>query len=101
LARILIWVRPGASSDGVAWDPWRQRWVVSCRAAPVRGAANRAVLSLVEGWLGGTPVRVRWTRAGASRGKVMEVDGLDQAEVDRRLRARAGNDPRAEHVNSD
>lgn len=90
MTRILIWVRPASSEDSLAWDPWRRRWVVACRAPPARGAANDAVAALVAGWLHVPPRSVHWERAGSSRAKVLEVDDLPEAEVERRLRAAAG-----------
>lgn len=89
MARILLWVKPGSSADGLAWDGWRRRWVVSCRAPPAQGAANRAVADLVAGWLGVPAGAVRWARAGTSRAKVLLAEGITDLEAERRLRARA------------
>jgi len=85
VARISIWVRAGAARDSLAWDPWRRRWVVSCRTPPVQGAANRRVLALVQHWLGVSPGSIRWARSGTSPAKVLEVDQLTDDEVERRL----------------
>ena len=87
-ARLRIWVRPGSASDRLAWDPWRRCWIVACRAPARGGAANRAVAELLGEWLGEPRPSVRWEKVGASRAKVLVVDGLDDAEVDRRLRSR-------------
>ncbi|HTT26246.1 MAG TPA: DUF167 domain-containing protein [Thermoplasmata archaeon] len=85
-ARLAIWVRPGSRRDALAWDAWRQRWVVYCRAPPVGGQANRSVPGLVAGWLGVTTGAVRWARAGSARAKELSIDGLSDGEVIARLR---------------
>ena len=88
MAQIALWVKPGSSSDRIDWDPWRHRWVVSCREPPSGGAANRAVAILVADWLGLPHTAIRWTRAGTSRAKVLSIVGLTEAEVENRLRSR-------------
>ncbi len=87
MARLLLWVRPGGRSDALDWDRWRGRWVVTCRAPPSEGAANRAVAELLAGWLGVPRDAVRWERAGSSRAKVLVIDGMTEAEAERRLRS--------------
>ncbi|NNN16807.1 MAG: DUF167 domain-containing protein [Thermoplasmata archaeon] len=89
MARISLWVKPAAAADALAWDPWRDCWVVSCRAAPTRGEANRSVAILIAEWLGVPRSTVRWVRAGSSRAKALEVEGLTEVEAVRRLRAHA------------
>lgn len=83
--RVAIWARPNSSTDRLAWDPWRKRWVVSCRAAPIHGEANDSIALLVTGWLGLPRDVVRWVRAGSSATKLLEVDGLTDSEISRRL----------------
>ena len=89
MTRVSVWVKPGSSADSIGWDPWRHRWVVSCRALPTGGHANRAVASLVANWLGLSPGAVHWTRAGSSPAKELTVEGLTDEEVTRRLSSRA------------
>lgn len=89
MAQILLWVKAGSSTDALAWDPWRKRWVVSCRAPPTEGKANRAVAVMMADWLGLPRSSVRWTQAGSSRSKVLSADEITDAEADRRLRSRA------------
>jgi uncharacterized protein YggU (UPF0235/DUF167 family) len=89
MARIQLWVRPGSVRDGLLWDPWRERWVVSCRAPATGGKANREVASLVAGWLDLPSGAVHWERAGSSRAKVLVAEGIHDADADRRLRAHA------------
>jgi uncharacterized protein YggU (UPF0235/DUF167 family) len=87
VTRLEVWAKPGSAQDAVSWDPWRRRWVVSCRAAPVGGEANRAILASLARWLSIPESSLRWVRSGTSRAKLVEVDGLDSAEVTRRLDA--------------
>ncbi|MGP8072272.1 MAG: DUF167 domain-containing protein [Thermoplasmata archaeon] len=87
MTRIPVWVKAGSPSDSLGWDAWRQRWVVACREPPVSGRANRAVAGLVAGWLAVPPSSVRWEQAGTSRAKLLVVEGLEDREVEARLRA--------------
>ncbi|MGP8110071.1 MAG: DUF167 domain-containing protein [Thermoplasmata archaeon] len=89
LAHISVCVRAGSTADTVAWDEWRKRWVVSCRAPAVGGQANRAVAALVADWLGLPHSSVHWIRAGTSRAKLLGADGIHDAEAANRLRAHA------------
>jgi uncharacterized protein (TIGR00251 family) len=55
-------------------------------AAPAHeGRANRALCRLLADRLGVAPSRVAIARGGRSRDKVVEVEGVDQATVDRVL----------------
>lgn len=87
MVRIPVWVKPGSSEDSLAWDAWRERWVVACRAPPVGGKANRAVAVLIAGWLEVPVSSVRWVRAGSSPAKALWADGVTDAEVGLRLRS--------------
>ncbi|MGA8663586.1 MAG: DUF167 domain-containing protein [Thermoplasmata archaeon] len=86
LTQIPIWVRPGGPTDSLSWEPWRKRWVVACREPPTHGRANRAVAGLMADWLGVPPTSIHWEQVGASRSKLLVVEGLSDAEVERRLR---------------
>jgi uncharacterized protein YggU (UPF0235/DUF167 family) len=88
MAQLSLWIRPGSSADAIGWDPWRKRWLVSCRAPPTGGRANRAVAILVADWLELPHAAVRWTKAGSSRGKVLSAAGITNDEAARRLRSR-------------
>ena len=88
MAQIPLWVKAGSSADALAWDPWRRRWVVSCRAPPTGGKANRAMATLMADWLGLPISSIGWVQAGSSRSKVLSADGITDAEAERRLRAR-------------
>jgi uncharacterized protein YggU (UPF0235/DUF167 family) len=87
VARIAVWVKPGAKVNHIEWDPWRRRWALSCRAPPAGGEANRAVIDLVADWLGVAQGSVRLEKAGSSRAKVVNVDGMTDDEARDRLHA--------------
>lgn len=92
-ARIDLYVHPASSTERVAWDEWRERWEVWCRAPAVGGRANARVLELVATWLRVPPATVRFTRAGAGRRKQVEILGLGPKETALRLRRAAGTPP--------
>lgn len=78
---------------------------MTSRAAPTDGEANRSVTGWMADWLGVPPTTVRWERAGTSRAKVVEVDGLTVREVAARLPHSSGeagseNRPSKAHVPS-
>jgi uncharacterized protein YggU (UPF0235/DUF167 family) len=62
-------------------------------APPVGGAANRAIRALLADQLQVPPDSVQFLRAGTSPSKTVEVLGLDDEEVRRRLSG-AGATPR-------
>ena len=77
-------VQPGASrnrisvaGDGVV--------LLSVTAPPHDGRANAAVVALLATRLGVAKSRLRIVRGHASRHKVVEVEGIAGAELERRL----------------
>jgi uncharacterized protein (TIGR00251 family) len=91
VARIELTVSPGAARSelvGRHGDGWRAR----VAAPPERGRANRALVELLADVLGIPRERISVVAGRASRRKVVEVDGLEPAEIERRLEAapRAG-----------
>lgn len=84
VARIRVRVIPRAGRDAVAGGP---AGVLRVRVAapPVAGAANAALVRLLA-WVLGVPRNaVRIVHGAAGRDKIVEVDGLDEVEVWRRL----------------
>lgn len=84
-------VSPGAARSelvGRHGDGWRAR----VAAPPERGRANRALVELLAEALDVPRDTVTVVAGKTVRRKVVEVDGLDAAEIDRRLEAarRAG-----------
>lgn len=84
MARITVTVSPGASRTelvGRHGDGWKAR----IAAPPERGRANAALVTLLAAALAVPPDQVRVVAGQASRRKVVEIEGLDHAEVARRL----------------
>lgn len=84
-AQIDLRVRANHRFDGIVRDDWRECWTVYCRAPPVAGRANRAVLGLVAGWLGVPLERVCWEHSGRASRKRLTVEGLSEEECRARL----------------
>jgi uncharacterized protein (TIGR00251 family) len=79
-------VSPGARSDAIAG------WLgdvlkVRVTAPPERGKANEAVCRLLAAQLGLPASAVSVSRGTTSRDKLVQVDGLDEDEIRRRLGA--------------
>jgi uncharacterized protein (TIGR00251 family) len=91
MARVAITVSPGASRTelvGRHGDGWRAR----VAAPPERGRANRALVELVAEVAGVPRDRVTVVAGASGRRKVVEVDGLEAGELDRRLARGAGQE---------
>ena len=88
--KIEVWARPGSHQQGIEWDEWRKRWVVSCRVPPTEGRANEAILRLVAERLGIPRKSVRYVTGGRTRAKLIEVVGLSDSEIATRLAQRTG-----------
>ena len=86
-ARLAVRVHPGARRAGLAgWmDDGALKLAVA--APPEGGRANEAVVELLADTLGVARRQVRVTRGGSARAKTVEIDGLDEAEVRRRVDA--------------
>lgn len=87
--RLAVKVSAKASEDAV------QGWVgeslkVRVRAAPERGKANAAVVEILARSLDVTPSSIRIVAGPTSARKVIEVDGLSEAEARRRLGGEPG-----------
>ena len=61
---------------------------VHVMAPPLDGAANRAVIALLAGWLGVPRRSVAVVRGLSSRDKLVEIASDDPAELARRIAAR-------------
>ena len=86
LSRLEITVSPGATKTelvGRHGTGWRAR----VAATPERGRANRALVELLADALGVGRERIAVVAGQTSRRKQVEVEGLDAAELDRRLEA--------------
>lgn len=91
-ARIAVRVQPRAARqelaglrDGVL--------VVRVTAPAVDGRANKALCRLLADHLDVAPSRLTLVRGERSREKLIDVDGLDQAEAEARLGLTPGGPP--------
>lgn len=84
VARIALRVVPRASRDVVV-GMRMGTLLVRVTAAPVDGAANEAVTRVLSKRLGVATRAVRIVGGQTSKSKVVEVEGLDVAEVWRRV----------------
>jgi len=84
-ARIRVRVHPGARRSRIAG--WRAdgALAVDVTAAPEGGRANEAVVRLLSEALGVGRAAVRVAGGGASRSKWIEVDGVAEADIARRI----------------
>jgi len=81
---VRVRVIPSAREDAVMG--WQENVLrVRVRAKPERGKANDAVCRLVAETLGLPASRVTVARGLGSREKVLEVEGVEEQEVRRRL----------------
>jgi uncharacterized protein (TIGR00251 family) len=91
MARLAVKLTPGASADRIdGWDvdaDGRPVLKVRVRARPVEGEANEALIRLLAKRLGVPRSSVSLARGGQSRQKMIEVAGLDEAELHARITA--------------
>ena len=82
--RVTIWVRPGSAHPGVGGQ---RAGALVVRVSPraVDGKATAAALAAVAAAFGVRPHAVTLVAGAASRTKVVEVAGADQATLDRLL----------------
>lgn len=89
MARLPVRLQPGAAREGIdGWDvdaDGRPVLKVRVRARPVEGEANAALIALIARALDVPRRAVGLARGGQSRLKMLEIDGLDEAEVRARL----------------
>jgi len=84
VARIVLRVVPRASRDVVVGIRMGAL-LVRVTAAPVDGAANEAITRVLAKRLGIATRAVRIVRGQTSKSKVVEIEGLEVAEVWRRV----------------
>ena len=77
-------VSPGARDDAISgWQGDVLR--IRVRAAPEAGKANEAVCRLLAHALGLPPSALAVVRGASSREKLVQIDGLDDEDVRRRI----------------
>jgi uncharacterized protein len=82
--RLRLRVAPGAAKAAVV-GRHGDAWKVRVAAAPERGKANEAVLELLAETLAVPRANVTLVSGGTSRDKIVELAGLEPAEIERRL----------------
>lgn len=87
MARLSLRVRPGAKRGRLIGRMADGTLKVAVTAAPEAGRANAAVTRLIAATLKVDAGTVTVARGVASRSKVIEIAGLDDAEVQRRIEA--------------
>lgn len=85
--KLAIRVQPGARKVGVVGRLASGEWKLAVSAPPEDGRANDAVTRLVAETLGVRVAQVTIARGHSARAKVIEVAGVEPAEVERRLAA--------------
>ena len=84
MARISVTVSPGARRSALVGrhgEGWRAR----VAAVPEHGRANEALCKLLAAALSVPPGSVRVVAGHGARAKIVEIDGLEPAEIERRL----------------
>ncbi|MGH7563406.1 MAG: DUF167 domain-containing protein [Gemmatimonadota bacterium] len=82
--KLAVKVAPGSSANGI------QGWLgetlkVRVTAAPERGKANAATLKVLARALGVRPRSLRIVDGATSQRKIVQVEGLTEAEIHHRL----------------
>lgn len=83
-SRLYLRVAPGGHRSAVV-GRYGDRWKLRVAAAPERGRANEQVLVVIAEALDISRAAVRLVAGAASRDKIIEVDGIDHDEAERRL----------------
>jgi hypothetical protein len=83
-AEISVWVNPNAArsevvsvADGV--------WQVKVSSPPVKGKANKELIAFLSRLLGVSKSRIAIVKGHTTRNKIIEVDGLSQEDIRKRL----------------
>ena len=84
MALIAVWVKPGASRSEIIGfkDGY---WLVRLSAPPVDGKANTALLEILSRRLKVPRSSLEIVRGRRGRYKQVAVDGLAEADINRRL----------------
>ena len=86
MARFTVKVHPRAKRSGFA-GRFGDAYKLDLAAPPVDGKANEECVRYVAEWAGVARKDVRIVTGATSRQKVVEIAGMGQAELDRRLGA--------------
>jgi uncharacterized protein YggU (UPF0235/DUF167 family) len=83
--RLRLRVVPGATRQPGVVGRYGDAWKIRVAAPSERGAANEAVIRLLAGTLRVPPGAVRLVAGHGSRDKIVEVAGIDPADIEARL----------------
>jgi len=86
MARLTVKVHPRARRSAFA-GRLGDAWKLDLAAPPVDGKANEECVRYLAGWAGVPRSRVRIVTGATSRRKVVEIEGMAQAEAEARLSA--------------
>jgi len=84
MARVAVKVHPRAKRSAIA-GRFGEAWKLDLAAPPVDGKANEECVRFLAELAGVPKARVRIVTGAASRMKVVEVEGVAQAELERLL----------------
>jgi uncharacterized protein (TIGR00251 family) len=84
MARIAVKVHPRARRTAVA-GRFGDAWKLDLAAPPVDGKANEECIRFLAGLAGVPQACVRIVTGAGARVKLVEVEGIKQAELERRL----------------
>jgi uncharacterized protein (TIGR00251 family) len=86
MAQLHVKVVPGSSRDRIA-GRLGDALKLQVSAAPERGKANEAVIDLIAATLGLPRNAVQIVRGQSQPRKLLQINGIEQSELDRRLSA--------------
>lgn len=86
-ARLAVRLQPKARRARVKGRMADGTLQLAVTAPPEDGRANRALIALVGELLHVKPGQIRLARGASSQSKVLEIEGLSQEEMERRVRA--------------
>lgn len=92
--RLRLRVAPGAKRTGVV-GRHGDAWKVRVAAPPEGGRANDAVVGLLAETLSLRHGAVTLVSGHGAQDKIVELAGIEPQQIDRRLAAAAGKEPRA------
>jgi uncharacterized protein (TIGR00251 family) len=84
MGRLPVRLQPRASASEVVGERG-DRVAIRVTAPPVDGKANEALIRLVADQLGIAKSRVRIIRGDTGRDKLLEIEGLEEAEIRARI----------------
>ena len=91
VTRLRLRVSPGAGQEGIV-GRHGEAWKLRVRAAPENGRANEAVVRLLAEVLGIARESVALVSGHGSRDKLVELDGVELQDAERRLASFARKD---------